>query len=55
MHAAIDTGSSDVTVSTAARDNVCEFGKWLMKAGGGEFNAASGALTREMMAWQWAA
>ena len=26
---AIDTGASDVTVSTAARDNVCEFGQWL--------------------------
>jgi chemoreceptor zinc-binding protein len=26
---AIDTGTSDIDTSTAGRDNVCEFGKWL--------------------------
>ncbi len=101
LREAIDTGSSDVNGSTAARDNVCEFGKWLhggvpaahaqspqhqtclelhacfhkaaaevlrlalaghkdeaeqlLEAGGGELNAASAALTREMMTWQRAA
>jgi hypothetical protein len=94
---AIDTGSSDVNVHTAGRDDVCEFGQWLhsgsaaasgasqhrtclelharfhkaaadvlqlaleghkgeaeqrLKAIDSEFNAASAALTREMMAWQ---
>jgi chemoreceptor zinc-binding protein len=26
---AIETGTSDIDTSTAGRDNVCEFGKWL--------------------------
>ena len=26
---AIDTGTSDIDTSTAGRDNLCEFGKWL--------------------------
>jgi hypothetical protein len=98
---AIETGSSDVDVSTAGRDNACEFGKWLhgevpasqkgsphhtacvklhaqfhkaaadvlvlalrgkkaeadqlLKTAGSPFNAASAALTHEMMAWKKAA
>ena len=26
---AIDTGTSDIDISTAGRDNACEFGQWL--------------------------
>ena len=98
---AIATGNSDIDVATAARDNACDFGRWLhtgvtlaqkqapqyracvelhsrfhaaaadvlklavtgkkdeaaqlLSASNSPFNAASTALTREMMAWKNAA